>query len=165
MAGGRGSFQGSSFRPARRADRAGGTSGALWGAGLAALADHFSDETAITGADVVAGVQEAVRTVRLVGGAAVGDKTMVDALVPFAETLAVRYADGASLVTAWDEAARAAGSAAHATAELLPRRGRARTAGERNLGHVDAGAISFTLVTVAVRESLDHIHQLHRREE
>lgn len=147
------------------ADRAGGTSGALWGAGLAAIADHLSEETPITASDLVAAIDAAVRTVMAVGGAVVGDKTMVDALVPFSETLVARHRAGASFAAAWDAASSAAESAAAATAQLLPVRGRARTAGARNVGHVDAGAVSFALVAGAVGELFDRADHKKRREQ
>ncbi|BDZ50253.1 erythrulose kinase [Frondihabitans sucicola] len=77
------------------ADRAGGTSGALWGVILRSLATQLSDTARPTAAQVVAGVDEGRHAVMRVGGAELGDKTMVDALVPFADTLAQRVGEGA----------------------------------------------------------------------
>ncbi|WP_416395768.1 MULTISPECIES: dihydroxyacetone kinase family protein [unclassified Curtobacterium] len=130
-------------------DKAGGTSGAIWGAALDALGRVLGDDSrpsATTVADAVHAAAEAV----LAFGAVPGDKTMVDALVPFDEVLTARTAAGDDLVTAWSAASAAATTAADATADLLPRMGRARTHGEDAVGTPDAGAISFALITAAV---------------
>ena len=131
------------------ADRAGGTSGALWGAALAALAGALGDSDEPHTDDLVRGV-EAARDAILAYGATVGDKTMVDALVPFADTLAARVAAGASAAGAWADAAASATAAAAATADLLPRIGRARPHAEKSLGTPDAGAHSFALIVTRV---------------
>ncbi|SFF32839.1 dihydroxyacetone kinase family protein [Curtobacterium sp. YR515] len=134
-------------------DKAGGTSGAIWGAALEALGRVLGDTsrpTATTVADAVHAAAEAV----LAFGAVPGDKTMVDALVPFDEVLTARTAAGDDLVTAWSAASAAATTAADATADLLPRMGRARTHGEDAVGTPDAGAISFALITAAVLATL-----------
>ena len=131
------------------ADRAGGTSGALWGAALAALGAALGDQDAPTGASVAEGVTGA-KTAILKFGAVVGDKTMVDALVPFADTLSARVADGSPLAVAWQDAADATSAAAAATADLLPKMGRARPHAEKSLGTPDAGAHSLALIVQRV---------------
>lgn len=144
------------------ADKAGGTSGALWGTILRALGTAVGDQDAPDAARVAAGVTEASAAVRRLGGAEVGDKTMVDVLVPFADTLAAAVAGGLALTEAWDRAANAATEAAAATAGLLPRKGRARPHAEKSLGTPDAGAHSLALITRAVHGVLlDHPHDHH----
>uniref|UniRef100_A0A942T0D6 phosphoenolpyruvate--glycerone phosphotransferase n=1 Tax=Neobacillus citreus TaxID=2833578 RepID=A0A942T0D6_9BACI len=130
-------------------DKAGGTSGAIWGAALEALGRVIGDESRPTAAQVADAVHAATEAV-LAFGAVVGDKTMVDALVPFDDVLTARVTAGDDLVTAWTAASAAATTAARATADLLPRMGRARTHGEDAVGTPDAGAISFALITAAV---------------
>ncbi|MFI0239918.1 dihydroxyacetone kinase family protein [Streptomyces sp. NPDC016845] len=136
------------------ADKAGGTSGALWGIVLRALADALGDTGRPTPATVAHGVLKASENVRRTGGAEVGDKTMVDVLVPFAETLDQQVSAGAHLATAWGTAADAAERAARATADLLPRMGRARPHAEKSLGTPDAGAHSLALIVRAVHGAL-----------
>ncbi|MEV7870697.1 dihydroxyacetone kinase family protein [Streptomyces sp. NPDC088124] len=131
-------------------DRAGGTSGALWGVLLHAVGTTLGDTEAPTARTVAGGVAEASAAVRRLGGAEVGDKTMVDVLVPFARTLDDATAEGAALADAWDRAATAAEQAAKATADLVPRIGRARPHVERSLGTPDAGAHSLALIVRAV---------------
>ncbi|MFJ4225236.1 dihydroxyacetone kinase family protein [Microbacterium sp. NPDC089695] len=137
------------------ADRAGGTSGALWGAGLRAAGTAIGDDIAPTAASIAAGVDAARAVVQRMGGAEIGDKTLVDALVPFADTLTARVADGIGLTTAWVAAAASARSAADATADLLPRKGRARPHMEKSLGTPDPGAFSLALTMTAVGDVID----------
>lgn len=128
------------------ASQAGGTSGVLWGAALTALGARLGDDPdEITGADVAAAVRAGLDAVTALGKATVGDKTMVDALVPFADRLADETAAGTDLAVAWQRAADDAETAAQATADLKPKVGRARPLAERSLGTPDAGALSFAL--------------------
>jgi dihydroxyacetone kinase len=88
------------------------------------------------------------------GKASVGDKTMVDALVPFADTLAERVNDGDALADAWGAAASAATAAAEKTKDLMPAMGRARAHGDKSLGVPDPGAVSLALIVERVHQVL-----------
>jgi dihydroxyacetone kinase len=136
------------------ADRAGGTSGALWGVMLNSLGSVIGDEGAPTPAQLAEGVSAAVSGVTAYGKAEVGDKTLVDALVPFEGALADAISAEASLRDACDTAALAATQAAAATADLLPRKGRARPHAEKSLGTPDPGAQSFALIVTALAHRL-----------
>lgn len=131
------------------ADRAGGTSGALWGLILTAIAARLGDAGAPDARAIAAGVADAARTVQAHGGAEIGDKTLVDALAPFSAELSRAVAAGVRLADAWATAAAAARTAADATADLLPRRGRARTHGAASIGTPDPGAHSLALMAAA----------------
>ncbi|SBS72324.1 dihydroxyacetone kinase family protein [uncultured Microbacterium sp.] len=135
-------------------DRAGGTSGALWGVILSSLATSLGDAGRPSAAAVAAGVAEGRRAVMAYGKAEVGDKTLVDALVPFSAELSRGVAAGARLADAWRLAAAAATEAAAATADLLPRMGRARTHGQNSVGTPDPGAHSLALIVTAVGDVL-----------
>ena len=135
------------------AARAGGTSGVLWGAGLEAAAEAIGDRRdAYDAAAALAAVNAFLEAIRELGGAEPGDKTMVDALVPFSETLRAGIDQGRPLHRAWHEAAAAAATAAAATSALSPRKGRARPLAERSIGSPDAGATSFAVVMAALTE-------------
>ncbi len=136
-------------------DRAGGTSGALWGVILTAIAERLGDAGTPPASSVASGVASGVADVMAYGKARIGDKTMVDALVPFSSELTRAVDTGASLTDAWRTAATAASTAAAATADILPRAGRARTHGERSLGVPDPGAHSFALIATAVTRVLE----------
>lgn len=127
-------------------DRAGGTSGALWGTALRAASTKLSDEASPTAADVAAAARAALDHVLSFGKANRGDKTLLDSLIPFVETLEGELASGSELVAAWSAAAATAKDEAQATASLTPRIGRARPLAARSVGHPDPGAVSLALV-------------------
>ncbi|MGW4728317.1 DAK2 domain-containing protein, partial [Streptomyces shenzhenensis] len=132
-------------------DQAGGTSGALWAACLTAAGRSIGDgATALESASVAAAVRAGVDALSRVGGASVGDKTMLDSAVAFAEALEAHLRADRPLGSAWTQAAAQAMTAADATARLIPRAGRARTHGTRGVGSPDAGAVSLALVVGAV---------------
>ncbi|MEH3089348.1 MAG: dihydroxyacetone kinase family protein [Microbacterium arborescens] len=135
-------------------DRAGGTSGALWGVILSSVAGALGDTGRPDRAAVAAGVAAGARGVISYGGAQLGDKTMIDALVPFSSELSSGIAAGAALTDAWRSAAVAAVNAAAATADLLPRKGRARTHGQHSVGTPDPGAVSLALIATAIGDVL-----------
>jgi dihydroxyacetone kinase len=89
------------------------------------------------------------------GKARVGDKTMVDALSPFVDSLRHNLGLGQDLFVAWALAAADAVAAAEATSALTPKIGRARPLAEKSIGTPDAGATSLAIVLVAVGKELN----------
>lgn len=134
------------------AENAGGTSGALWGCFLREIATGLGNETAPTAAALVQGVNAGVQAVRDFGKATVGDKTMVDALIPLATTFERAIDGGDSVTTALQTAADAAIAAAAQTADLVPKLGRARPHAEKSLGSPDPGATSLALIAQALAQ-------------
>ncbi|MHA6670187.1 dihydroxyacetone kinase family protein [Homoserinimonas sp. A447] len=132
------------------ADKAGGTSGALWGLGLRTIAAQLSDDEKPSGMAVAAGIAAAAVEVQRFGKAELGDKTLLDTLIPFSEALGAALADDDRFTAAWSKATAVAESAAEATAALEPRIGRARPHVERSLGTPDPGAVSMGLIIRAV---------------
>ncbi len=139
------------------ADRAGGTSGAIWGLLLRSWSNALSDSDAIEKEAVVKGARLALDGVTRLGRARLGDKTLVDALVPFVETLEREAASARSLPAGWKSAAEAAKVAADATSALTPKLGRARPLAERSIGHPDAGAISLALIARVASDYLAEV--------
>lgn len=144
----KGAAAGSVLREAGRAwaAKAGGTSGVLWGSALEAAGAVVGDHADAYDAGVAAkAVKAAYEKMLSLGGAHRGDKTMLDALIPFGEALEEQASAGKSLREAWANAAEVAKKAAEDTANMVPKVGRARPAAERSLGTPDAGAISMAL--------------------
>lgn len=134
------------------ADAAGGTSGALWGAALTSAGGTFSDTDGSSDQDVVDALAAGVDAILRLGGAKPGDKTMVDAAVPFRDALAEQFdADAGPAIVA---AARVAREAADKTADITARLGRARVLGEKSKGTPDPGALSFSMLMHALGEHL-----------
>lgn len=142
------------------ANRAGGTSGVLWGAALRAAGASIGDDNDLRGTDVAAAVRAGFDAVQTLGKAQLGDKTMLDAWGPFVDCLDEHLAGGASLLSAWDAAAEVADVAAQATAALRPKIGRARPLADRSVGSPDAGAVSLALCARAVAELVTVQHDL-----
>ena len=128
----------------------GGASGPLWGSALRAAGRSLGDTAEIDGAQLAAALDAALAAIKELGAAAVGDKTIVDALEP--ATTAFRSALGAGepLVEALAAAAATAEEGARATVPLQARKGRASYLGERSIGHQDPGATSTALIMRAL---------------
>jgi dihydroxyacetone kinase/dihydroxyacetone kinase-like protein len=137
--------------------RIGGTSGPIWGtaflrAGMTAgkaLTEHGD----LTGADAVAMLRAAVEGIKTRGQSDIGDKTLLDALVPLADTLEQELQAGADGGKALAAAAAAAREAAAATESMIAKRGRASYTGERSIGSVDAGATAVGVIAEKVAEA------------
>ena len=105
-----------------------------------AVADELSPEQA-------AGMFEAgLGRFQRTSKAHVGDKTMLDALAPATEALCAELRSSGDGPRAFTVAAAAAAEGAAATTDLVARFGRARTMGERCIGHLDPGAQSISLI-------------------
>ena len=88
------------------------------------------------------------------GKAELGDKTMLDALVPAVEALEAAAGEGADLGDGLTRAADAAAQGMEATIPLVARKGRASYLGERSAGHQDPGATSSHLLMRTAADTL-----------
>jgi dihydroxyacetone kinase len=131
-------------------ERAGGTSGALWGSAVIAAGLALGNRDSYRPEDAATAVGAFSDRITERGKAELGDKTMVDALLPFREAFQEAVDGGASLGAALVAAAAAATEAARRTADLRPLKGRARPLAEKSLGHPDPGAVSFGLIAERV---------------
>ncbi|WP_284986000.1 dihydroxyacetone kinase subunit DhaL [Arthrobacter sp. fls2-241-R2A-172] len=138
-------------------ERAGGTSGALWGSAVIAAGQSLGNRDSYSSEDAAAAVKAFVRAITELGKADPGDKTMVDALLPFRDTFLAELDGGAPVDRALAVAAAAAESAAAGTAELRPLKGRARPLAEKSLGHPDPGAVSFGLIVTRISSHIDSL--------
>ncbi|MGW9499246.1 dihydroxyacetone kinase subunit DhaL [Streptomyces prasinus] len=120
----------------------GGASGPLYGTLLRRTGKALGDAPEVSREQLAEALRTGVDAVRQLGGAAPGDKTMIDALVPAVDALGDSFA-----------AARAAAEeGAVATTPLLARKGRASYLGERSIGHQDPGATSAALLIAGLAE-------------
>ncbi|MFE9169612.1 dihydroxyacetone kinase subunit DhaL [Streptomyces kebangsaanensis] len=121
----------------------GGASGPLYGTLLRRTGKALGDAAEVSEEQLAEALRAGVDGVMTLGGAAPGDKTMVDALVPAVDALG----DGLAAARA------AAEEGAVATTPLLARKGRASYLGERSIGHQDPGATSSALLIAALAEA------------
>jgi len=131
-------------------DSAGGTSGILWGMLLDGVGKSLGNTEAVNADRVAAAVHRSATDLQTFSKAQLGDKTMLDALFPFVDTLSEQVDAGASLGQAWARAAEEAITASEATASLVPKIGRARPLAERSVGTPDPGAVSLGLIVTAL---------------
>lgn len=139
---------------AQWSEQAGGTSGALWGAALTAAGAALGDDDPVDAAAHGRAARAALDALVRIGGAELGDKTMLDAFIPTVQTLEAELEAGTPVAQAWARAAETAEAAAQATAPLRPRVGRARPLADRSVGHPDAGAVSFAHIVRTVSDQL-----------
>ena len=118
----------------------GGASGPLYGTLLRRTGKALGDTAEVDEQQFAEALRAGVDAVMALGGAAPGDKTMIDALVPAVDALAEGF----------DAARAAAGQGAEATTPLQARKGRASYLGERSIGHQDPGATSAALLVAAL---------------
>ena len=126
--------------------RIGGTSGPIWGTAFLRAAMTAKKLDTLDGPGVVAMLDAAIEGIKARGNADVGDKTLLDALVPMRDAISVEVERGASTITTVQAAAQAARTAADATAPMLAKRGRASYTGERSIGSPDAGAVAVAVI-------------------
>lgn len=131
----------------------GGSSGPLWGVAFERAGRAAGDSLNLGPPEFAAMLAAAVGGVRELGHAEVGDKTMLDALVPLARVVAATVDDDAP-VDVLGRAAIAAVDGARATRALEARRGRAAYAGARSVGSLDAGAVGVAEIAVALSRAL-----------
>jgi triose/dihydroxyacetone kinase / FAD-AMP lyase (cyclizing) len=127
----------------------GGTSGPLYAVMLLRAAAALPP-AAPGAAEWAVAFRAAVDGVREVGGAEVGDRTMVDALAPAADAFAAALAAGTPWRDALGAAADAAAAGAASTADIRARLGRSSYLGDRVLGHPDPGAQAVALWLAAI---------------
>jgi phosphoenolpyruvate---glycerone phosphotransferase subunit DhaL len=124
------------------------TSGTLVATGfLRAAGASIGDET--SAAELATRLTVAVDGIQERGGAEVGSKKMVDALVPAKEAAARVAAEGGSVAAVLAAAAEAADSGAAQTVDMQPKHGRAGWLAERAAGHEDAGARMIAIAFAA----------------
>ncbi|WP_306334099.1 dihydroxyacetone kinase subunit DhaL [Streptomyces sp. KL118A] len=121
----------------------GGASGPLYGTLLRRTGKALGDAPEVDEARFAEALRTGVDGVAALGGAAPGDKTMLDALVPGID----------ALEDSFGAARDAALQGALATTPLQARKGRASYLGERSIGHQDPGATSSALLFAALAET------------
>ncbi len=124
----------------------GGATGPLFGTLFMAMSDSVADQTALDCPAVAAMFEAGLAGVNKRSKARVGDKTMVDALVPGVQAVRAAADSGATVSEALTQAAQASKEGAESTVALQARFGRAKNIGEKSAGYQDPGATSVSLM-------------------
>ncbi|UUS60061.1 MULTISPECIES: dihydroxyacetone kinase subunit DhaK [unclassified Acinetobacter] len=139
-------------------EHCGGASGPIWGSAFRAAAKSIQGKSVLTVADFAEMLQAAVKGIQTTGersfgrGAVVGDKTLIDALVPCADSWSAHT--DKSFKENFVLGAKAAVQGAEKTKEIVARMGRAGTVGDRSLGYPDAGAHGLGVIFTDIAEHI-----------
>ncbi|MCM3342529.1 dihydroxyacetone kinase subunit DhaK [Paenibacillus sp. MER TA 81-3] len=142
-------------------EHCGGASGPIWGSAYRAASKYAGDSTELTVAEFAGMMKAVVKGIQDTGersfgrGAVVGDKTLIDALAPFADAWEQCAIEGDDIKTASAKAAEAAVQGAKHTESIVARMGRAGTVGERSLGYPDAGAYALGVIFTELAQVLE----------
>lgn len=141
-------------------EHCGGASGPIWGSAFRAAGKYAGTRTKMTISEFAQMLQASVKGIQATGersfgrGAEIGDKTLIDAFIPCANTWSLCSKAGEDILTTLIRAARAAEDGARATEKIVARMGRAGTVGERSLGYPDAGAYGLGVIFRDVAEAM-----------
>ncbi|MCL1994890.1 MAG: dihydroxyacetone kinase subunit DhaK [Defluviitaleaceae bacterium] len=141
-------------------ENCGGASGPIWGSAFRGAGKYTAGKTQLSVSEFAEMLQQAVSAIQTTGersfgrGAVVGDKTLIDALVPCVEAWKKAAESSATFKDALDQGAKAAVDGAKATEKIVARLGRAGNVGERSLGSPDAGATGLGILFTAIANEL-----------
>lgn len=132
----------------------GGAMGPLYGTLFQEMADVCQGKTEIDAPTFGKMLDAALAAVQDLGGAKVGDKTLMDTLIPAHDAFSAALASGDSFSLALQIMAAAAEKGKESTRDLVAKIGRASRLGERSRGHLDAGSTSCYLILKSLADSM-----------
>lgn len=133
----------------------GGASGPIWGSAFRSAAKYAADKTELDLSQLAALMQSAVEGIQKRGGAKLGDKTLLDALIPAAEALKASAEKGEEMLSAMKAAALAAVAGGEKTKTMVATKGRASYVGERSVNYPDAGAVAIGVIFTELTKDLN----------
>ena len=137
--------------------RIGGTSGPIWGTAFLRAGVTLTPTPNPSSDEVIAALRAAIDGIKQRGDTDLGDKTLLDALVPAVDELEKALNEGA--LDALERAAAVARTSAENTKGMLAKRGRASYTGERSRDSVDAGAVGIAVMLEAVSKAWEEAGQ------
>ncbi len=137
------------------ASRVGGVSGALWGTAFLRAGVAAGDKQELTTDDVVAMLTAAIEGMKKRGQSDVGDKTLLDALVPATHEFARTLREGHDTLAALKNASRVAREKTEEIKMWVAKRGRAAYSGDRSRGTYDAGSVAIAIITEKLVEAFE----------
>ena len=135
----------------------GGSMGPLYGTFFNKMARRCKSEEVVTKEVFGAMLQDALDGVAELGGAKLGDKTLMDVLIPAVEAYNKALADGKNFKLCLEAMQEAAETGWHSTKDMVAKIGRASRLGERSRGVLDAGATSCNLIIQSLATSVESL--------
>ncbi len=137
----------------------GGATGPLLGSFCMGVSEAVGERQCLDAEGLAAAFEAGVKQVRKQSKAQIGDKTMIDELLPAVEALRAGANAGKDVERSLREAAEAAERGADATKNFVAKFGKARFSGERTLGHPDPGATSMAMMFAGFYDGIKLFHQ------
>ncbi len=135
-------------------EHCGGASGPIWGSAFRSASKSAVGKVEYGVSELAELLQGAVDGIQKRGGAKLGDKTLLDALIPATESLKQSAEAGEALTDAMRRSAQKAVEGAESTKDIIAIKGRASYLGERSLKYPDAGATAIGIIFTAITESI-----------
>jgi dihydroxyacetone kinase-like protein len=132
----------------------GGAMGPLYGTLFRSMGKTAAEKNTVDAALFAEMLTAGVAGIRKISKADVGDKTLMDVLVPAERAYRNALSEGKSFSAALDEMSAAARSGRDSTKELVSKIGRSSRLGERSKGVIDAGAASSCLILETMADSI-----------
>ena len=127
-------------------EHCGGASGPIWGSAFRAMGKYAQGKETLNLVELGDMVQAAIDAVQKRGGAKLGDKTLLDALIPAVESIKASGAAGESFAVALPKSAAAAVAGGESTKLIAATKGRASYVGDRSISFPDAGATAIGII-------------------
>lgn len=135
-------------------EHCGGASGPIWGSAFRSAGKYADGKKTLDLGEFAALMQSAVDGIQKRGGAKLGDKTLLDALIPTVESLKASAASGLAIGDALARGAEAAVTGAEKTREYAATKGRASYVGDRSLSYPDAGAMALGIIFTEIAKRM-----------
>ena len=133
-------------------EKCGGASGPIWGTALMQAGRYAKGKKRVDLKELSELFQSMVDGVQKIGGASLGDKTLLDALIPATESLRDSALEHEGMLLALRKSVKAAEDGATSTREIAAKKGRASYLGDRSIGYYDAGAKAIAVIFADVLE-------------
>src|SRR5665647_227950 len=138
-------------------EHCGGASGPIWGSAFRAAGKYAIGKKELSLKELGELLQSAVDGIQKIGKAKLGDKTLLDALIPATESLKKSSEADEDMLEAMKKSAQEAVNGGEKTKEIVAKRGRASYLGERSIGFPDAGATAIGVIFTEIIEKLNLI--------
>jgi len=135
-------------------EKCGGASGPIWGSAFRRGGRFAKGKEAMDLKELAEFFQAMVNGVQKMGGAQLGDKTLLDALIPATESLKQSAAAQEDVLVALQKSVESAEKGAEKTKEIAATKGRAQYLGDRSMGYYDAGAKAVAVILAAIYQDL-----------
>lgn len=135
----------------------GGSMGPLYGKFFTSFGKSFDGKELIGKDDYLAALKSAVEAIQAISPAKVGDKTLMDVLIPASEAMEKAVSEGCSFAESLDRMEIAAEAGRDSTIDMVAKLGRSSRLGERSRGVMDAGSASCCLLLVSMSRSIKEL--------